>query len=84
MKKEQLARRLAKESRITTAAAADQLDRVLHDILKRVRSGQSASFPGLGTFRPDRKSGFQFDLTRPPRAERGSPKKASVWKKASK
>jgi nucleoid DNA-binding protein len=83
MKKEQLARRLAKESRITTAAAADQLDRVLHDILKRVRSGQSASFPGLGTFRPDRKSGFQFDLTRPPRTERGSPKKAPVRKKAS-
>jgi hypothetical protein len=41
MKKEQLARRLAKVSHITTAAAADQLDRVLHDILKRVRSGQA-------------------------------------------
>jgi nucleoid DNA-binding protein len=63
MKKEQLARRLAKESHITTAAAADQLDRVLSDILKRVRSGQSASFPGLGTFLPDPKKGFQFDVT---------------------
>ena len=76
MKKEQLARRLAKKSHITTAAAADQLDGVLLDILKRVRSGQSASFPGLGTFRPDRKSGFQFDVTPRPRTERG-PKKAS-------
>ena len=76
MKKEQLARRVAKESHITTAAAADQLDRVMHDILKRVRSGQSAPFPGLGTFHPDRKSGFQFELTSPPSAERGSPKKA--------
>jgi len=77
MKKEQLARRLAKESRITTAAAADQLDRVLHDILRRVRSGQSASLPGLGTFLPDRKNGFQFDST--PRARTGPapPKKAS-------
>jgi nucleoid DNA-binding protein len=63
MKKEQLARRLARESHISTAAAADQLDRVLHDILKRVRSGQSASFPGLGTFHPDRKNGFQFDAS---------------------
>ena len=63
MKKQQLARRLAKESHISTAAAADQLDRVLHDILKRIRGGQSASFPGLGTFRPDRKSGFEFDVT---------------------
>jgi nucleoid DNA-binding protein len=70
MNREQLARRLAKESRITTAAAADQLDRVLNGILKLVRSGQSASFPGLGTFRPDRKSGFQFDLA--PRAHTGS------------
>jgi nucleoid DNA-binding protein len=70
MKKEQLARRLAKESHITTAAAADQLDRVLHDILKRVRSGQSASFPGLGTFLPDRKNGFLFDVTPQPGTER--------------
>jgi nucleoid DNA-binding protein len=77
MTKEQLARRLAKESRITTAAAADQLDRVMHDILKRVRSGQSASFPGLGTFRPDRKSGFQFEMRGHPSAERATPKKAS-------
>ena len=76
MKKEQLARRLAKESHITTAAAADQLDRVLHDILKRVRSGQSASFPGLGTFLPDRKNGFQFDVTPQPGTERVRAKKA--------
>ena len=77
MKKEQLARRLAKESHITTAAAADQLDRVLHDILKRVRSGESASFPGLGTFLPNRKNGFQFDLTPQPTRERVRTKKAS-------
>jgi len=77
MTKDQLARRLAKESHITTAAAADQLDRVLHDILKRVRSGQSASLPGLGTFRPDRKSGFEFDVTKPQRARGAVPKKAS-------
>jgi nucleoid DNA-binding protein len=76
MKKLQLARRLAKESHITTAAAADQLDRVLHDILKRVRSGQSASFPGLGTFLPDSKNGFQFDLTPQPAIERLRAKKA--------
>jgi len=76
MKKEQLARRLAKESHITAAAAADQLDRVLHDILKRVRSGQSASFPGLGTFLPDRKTGFLFDVTPQPGTERVRAKRA--------
>ena len=76
MKKEQLARRLAKESHITAAAAADQLDRVLHEILKRVRSGQSASFPGLGTFRPGHKKNFEFELTPQPRPEPSHPKKA--------
>ena len=52
MKKEQLAKRLAKESGISTAAAADQLDSILSGILRRVRQGQSASLPGLGTFLP--------------------------------
>ena len=77
MKTKQLARLLARESHISTAAAADQLDCVLHDILKRVRSGQSASFPGLGTFCPDSKNGFQFDVTPPARRERSHSKKAS-------
>jgi hypothetical protein len=61
MKKEQVARRLAKESRITAGAAADQVDRILSDLQKRVRKGKSASLPGLGTFRPGRKQDFQFD-----------------------
>jgi len=77
MKKEQLARRLAKESNITTAAAADQLDRVINDILKRVRGGQTASLPGLGIFHPDRKSGYRFDAPREPRTARKAPKRAS-------
>jgi nucleoid DNA-binding protein len=61
MKKVQLARRLAKDSQLTTAAAADQIDRVVNDLLKRVRKGQSVSLPGLGTFFPDRQQDFQFD-----------------------
>jgi nucleoid DNA-binding protein len=77
MKKEELVRRLAKESHTTAAAAADQLDRVVHGILKRVRSGQSASFPGLGTFLPDHKNGFQFDVTPQRRTDRGKSKKAA-------
>jgi len=61
MKKEQLAQRLAKEARITPAAAADQVDRILNDILKRVRKGQSALLPGLGTFAPGPHEKFRFD-----------------------
>ena len=75
MKKEQLARRLAKESHISTAAAADQVDRVVNEILKRVRGGQSACLPGLGTFRPDQKTGFQFDLGVAADPVRATPKK---------
>jgi nucleoid DNA-binding protein len=61
MKKEQVARKLAKESRMSAGAAADQVDRILSDLQKRVRKGKSASLPGLGTFRPGRKQDFQFD-----------------------
>jgi len=70
MKREQLARRLAKESGISPAAAADQLDRVLNDILKRVRQGRSASLPGLGTFWPGPKPAFYFEEGLPPGARR--------------
>ncbi len=61
MKREQLAQRLARESGITPAAAADQLDRILNDILKRVRRGESAALPGLGTFWPGPKTAFDFE-----------------------
>jgi nucleoid DNA-binding protein len=61
MKKEQVARKLAKGSRMTAGAAADQVDRILSDLQKRVRKGKSASLPGLGTFRSGRKQDFQFD-----------------------
>jgi hypothetical protein len=61
MKKQHVARRLAKESRMTEGAAADLMDRILTDLRKKMREGQSASLPGLGTFRPGRKQEFEFD-----------------------
>jgi len=64
MRKEHLARRLAKESRISTGAAADQVDRVVTDLLQRVRKGKSVSLPGLGTFQAGRNRDFQFDQDR--------------------
>jgi hypothetical protein len=77
MKREQLARRLAKEAGITPAAAADQLDRILSDILKRVRRGQSASLPGLGTFWPGPQPAFYFEQGLPPGARRINTRKRS-------
>jgi nucleoid DNA-binding protein len=70
MKKAQLVKRLAKESGISTAAAADQLDGILSGILRRIRRGHSASLPGLGTFLPGPKPEFYFEQTLPPGAGR--------------
>jgi len=61
MRKKQLAQQLAKESRITAGAAADQVDRVVNDILQRMRKGESAALPGLGTFHPGAGDSFQFE-----------------------
>ena len=67
-----MARRLAKESRMTEGAAADQVDRILSDLHKLMLNGQSASLPGLGTFRSGRKRDFPFD---PPKPKPPAPKK---------
>jgi nucleoid DNA-binding protein len=60
MKKADIAKRLAKQSNISPAAAADQLDSVVGEILRRVRQGKTASLPGLGTFTRD-ENGIKFD-----------------------
>lgn len=77
MKKEELARQLAKESGITPAAAADQVDRIVNAILKRVRKGESASLPGIGTFLPGRDREVRLDRSLPFPAERKKSKKVS-------
>jgi nucleoid DNA-binding protein len=77
MKKEQLARRLAKESGISAAAAADQLDGILSGILRQVRHGHRASLPGLGTFVPGVKPEFHFEECLPPGARPTRTKKGS-------
>jgi nucleoid DNA-binding protein len=76
MKKEQLARRLAKDAGISPAAAADQLDRMLTGLLRRIRQGHSASLPGLGTFLPGARPRFSFEQCLPPSARRVAPKKS--------
>lgn len=50
MKKPEIAKDMARQSGVTEAEAADRLDRVVHDILSKLRSGKSASLPGLGRF----------------------------------
>ena len=61
MKKNEIAARLAKQSRVSPGAAADHLDRVVTQILHNLRKGESAKLPGLGTFLPGPKPTFRFD-----------------------
>jgi len=65
MKKPEIAKRLAKQVGVSNAEAADQLDRVVHDILSKLRKGKTASFPGMGHFTPGPKGSFQFKKEKP-------------------
>jgi len=61
MKKPEIAKDLARESGVTEAEAADRLDGVVHDILSKLRSGKSASLPGVGRFRPQANGKVRFE-----------------------
>jgi len=50
MKKPELAKGLALASGLTEAEAADRLDRVVNDIIGKLRKGKPAPLPGLGKF----------------------------------
>jgi len=61
MTKSDLAERLARQTRLSKAEAADRLDRLVHQIVSNLRQGQPARLPGLGSFSPGLKWGFRFD-----------------------
>jgi nucleoid DNA-binding protein len=60
MKQSALIRRLARATGVTPAAAADQLDHIVAQIVGRLRRGKSARIPGLGTFPPGDRCHFDF------------------------
>jgi nucleoid DNA-binding protein len=61
MRKAEIAKRLARQSGVTNAEAADQLDQVIHQILSKLRQGKTAPLPGLGRFRPGPKGSYEFE-----------------------
>lgn len=63
MRKSDLTNRIARQARVTPAEAADQLDRVIHEILLNLRKGEPAALPGLGEFRPGQEWTFKFSRT---------------------
>ncbi len=70
MKKHALAARLARKTRLSRAAAADQLDGLIHDILADLKRGRSVSLPGLGTLTPGKKLTFTSEPQRPRKGAR--------------
>jgi nucleoid DNA-binding protein len=61
MKKPDIAKRMARESGVSEAEAADRLDRVVNQILSNLRRGRPAPLPGLGKFTSDRDGVIGFE-----------------------
>jgi len=63
MKKPDIAKRMARRAGVSQAEAADELDRVVCQILSDLRAGKDAALPGLGKFTqgPDGRVAFQRD-----------------------
>jgi len=68
MRKNEISEQLARESHLSKAVAADRVDRVVHDIMKRLRKGEAVSMPGLGKLSSPRRSRAFIALEKRPRA----------------
>jgi len=68
MKKAEIAKKLARRAGVTRAEAADGVDRVVREVLSRLRRGHDAEWPGLGRFTQNRDGDLTFE--RDPRANR--------------
>ena len=70
MKPSMLIRRLARATGVTPAAAADQIDQFVAQIVGRLRRGQSARIPGLGAFPPGDRGHFDFAKPENPKLQK--------------
>ncbi len=61
MKRAEIAKRMARRAKVSEAEAADRLDRVVVEILSKVRKGQQAGLPGLGRFSPGPDGAIAFE-----------------------
>ena len=55
MKQDELARQIAKQTQTSPAEAADRLDRVIHDLIRKMKQGKRTALPGLGELAPGQK-----------------------------
>jgi nucleoid DNA-binding protein len=61
MRKPEISKRMARQSGVSQAEAADQLDRVVHQILSDLRKGKPAPLPGLGKFTQAADGSIRFE-----------------------
>jgi nucleoid DNA-binding protein len=66
MKKADIAKRMARQSKTSVGQAADCLDRLVQEIVTGLRRGKDASLPGLGklTVKPNGNLTFDREGTR--------------------
>jgi nucleoid DNA-binding protein len=48
MKREELAKTLALQTGLSKSAARNEVDQLVHDILRKLRQGQHVKLPGVG------------------------------------
>lgn len=61
MRKPDIAKQLARRSRVTQAEAADRLDLILHKILFDLKKGREPALPGLGKFKNEPNGQVAFE-----------------------
>ena len=61
MKKPEIVTKMVRQTGGSRAEAADRLDRMVQDILDRVRRGKETRMPGLGCFRPGADGRLAFE-----------------------
>ena len=64
MKKPEIARGMARQWGVSEGEAADRLDRVIHQIMMKLRRGVDAPLPGLGRLRRGRDGKVTFERER--------------------
>jgi len=65
MKKSDLARDIGERHGVDPGDAADQMDRVVNQIIRALRSGRPAELPGLGIIQPGKRWVFHPEKRRP-------------------
>lgn len=53
VKRKQIARVLARQQRLAEPAARDQVDELVHKMLKKLKKGQPVQIPGVGRLMPE-------------------------------